>query len=284
LYHHLTLLQVPGVFVFRFVLLLALWLVLCRTTSAAGAATRRVRALVAGAVAIALAGAAISFAAPLDRPLAAGLLRFYWFRMADVAVPLGVALEVSSLIAVKLRRQPVAGRCWLAAATVIACLHVGIHAAGRLVAVPPRAYRLSPRVSDYVDWRLVCDWVAHSGEVPPQARFLTPRMAQTFKWYARRSEVANWKEIPQDAAAIVEWWRRIEEIHATGIHRPDRRWHDSLAQLDADPPRCAERLRQLGEEYGADYVLTVSRPRLPLEVVYPNRSHPNRSYVVYRLR
>ena len=99
-------------------------------------------------------------------------------------------------------------------------------------------------------------------------------MSQTCKWYTQHPEVVNWKEIPQDAEAIVEWWRQMEDIHATGSDDPYLRWRGSLAQLGP------ERLKQLGEKYQADYVVTLNRPLLPpLEIVCINRR-----YVVYRLR
>jgi len=94
-------------------------------------------------------------------------------------------------------------------------------------------------------------------------------LSHTFKWYARRSEVVNWKEIPQDARAIVRWWRRIEDIHGPGRQLLEE---PSLARLSA------ERLKQLGERYDADYVLTVREPPLELDAVYENRG-----YVIYRL-
>ncbi len=54
----------------------------------------RLRAFITGAVAITLAGAAINLLIYVgERGLAADLLRYYWFRLSDVAVPLGVALE-----------------------------------------------------------------------------------------------------------------------------------------------------------------------------------------------
>jgi len=125
----------------------------------------------------------------------------------------------------------------------------------------------------YRAWRRACNWIAESGEIPPHAGFLTPSMSQTFKWYARRPEAANWKEIPQDAAAIVEWRRRIGDLCAAGSEGPLPPGHDSLAE------RRAWRLRQLGAKYGADYAITFARPRLPLEAVYTDRV-----YTIYRLR
>ena len=267
--HHLVPGRIPTGFLDRFLLLTLVWLILDWITPG-DAARRRLRMFTAGALTIAGAGMAISLLEQVSPSLAAGLLRFYWFRLADVALPLAVAVAAAAYVVHLLRVQPRAGRWALAVAILIAGLHVGGYALSRPFRTEPRADR--HRVPDYAAWRYACAWVARSGNVPPDARFLTPRMSQTFKWYAGRSEVVTWKDIPQDARSIVRWWDELNDVYATGSPVPSERWHASLAEVGA------ERLEWLGTKYGAGYVLTVSRPRLDLEVVYCNRS-----YVIYRL-
>lgn len=262
--HHLSITQIPGRYIFRFVLLLAIWIVL-RLQTSEDKTLRRLQAFVTGSLAIMLLGIAITPLASFDSSLCAAMLRFYWFRLSDVAVPLGVAIGAASFI------SHIAGKrrvFWSAVVIVVASVHVGVHAVERAIPTPPRADRLP----NYIAWRQACDWVASSGEIPPGARFITPRMAQTFKWYAGRPEVGNWKEIPQDARTMVQWWRRMCDMHSTDSKVSWRRWRWSLAELGA------MRLRQLGTDYDADYVITFARPRLPLEVVYENRT-----YIIYRL-
>ena len=277
--HHLAPGQLPVAFVIRFALLVVLWLILSAATLGArqsleDGGLRRFRTFVGATVAIAIVGAAIAPLALVDQAMAAGLLRFYWFRLADVVVPMGVAMTGMILIVTIEQTQPILARLLLTLALVVGGIHLGVHAKGRSIPTVPPADRLP----DYVGWRHACDWIADSGEIPADAKFLTPRMAQTFKWYTGRAEVANWKEVPQDAEAIVEWWQRIGRMHATGSSDPAKCWYPSLAQHGAG------RLQQLGMQYGADYVLTRSRPRLPLEVVYPiGGLHRNRTYVVYKL-
>jgi len=275
--HHLDIQQIPAWFVFRFALLSALWLVICLLTPAQ-AASRRLRAFAAGTLVIVLAGLLLTPLAYLDRALGAALLRFYWYRLADVAIPLAAAFAAVEFITRELGRRSAGGKVWLVAAILLVAGHLGAHVARCVVPRPPPAYRLAnPRSPHYAmhyrAWRRACDWIADSGEIPPEARFLTPRMNQTFKWYARRAEVANWKEIPQDATAIVEWRRRIRDLCAAGSKGPLPRGLDSLAE------RRAWRLRQAGAKYGTDYAITFTRPRLPLEAVYTNRV-----YTIYRLR
>ncbi len=267
LYHHLNPTQLPTEFVQRFGLLLGLWLVLLIITPAEKP-MRRLQTFVAGTVAIGLVGAGLSLLVIYDQALAAEMLRFYWFRLADVAVPLGVAMGLTAYVMQKLDVEPNTGKLWLAAAILLAAAHVGDHAVRRPIPVRPPGMK----VPHYGSWRKACDWIANSGQIPPDARFITPRMSQTFKWYASRAEVANWKEVPQDAEAIVEWWKRLNAIHAGGGKTREDRWSETLT--DVYPGRLVYMARQ----YDADYLITRSRPPLPFESVYQNRA-----YAVYRM-
>jgi hypothetical protein len=281
-------------FVGPFVLLVGLWLLLWPTTIGSPGA-RRLWKFTAAAVFIAMIGVAISLLSLHNRALAAGWMRFYWFRLADVAVPLGLALlsvrwftqrnmrvalaaviavaafHVVDCVVLKLFSDPpfadrqVDGTAWRAAGL---CL-TG-HAAGPSLARQPRADKLR----NYADWVDVCAWVSDANHTPPDARFFVPRTASTFKWYSHRGEVVNWKETPQDAASLVAWWKRIQDIYATGNPPPLEKFYTSLA--DAGVPR----LQVLAKKYEADYLVTqVSLPMLPLPVAYKNES-----FVVYKLR
>ena len=273
-------------FVLPFVAIIACWALLWRTASESPAA-RRLHGFTAAALALALIGTAFGLLGMYYPVLAAGWMRFYWFRLADVAVPLGLALlAVCWFVARKFRVA-------LALAIAISLFHAVDCVVLRLFADPPFAERdvdgaawrsawlwatgrqLPPlfphqpradKLRYYTDWRDVCHWVADPRHTPPDARFLVPRAALTFKWYTGRGEVADWKESPQDDASLVEWSKRIQEIYGNGNPLP----------ADA----AADRFRKLAKEYGADYLLTqVSDPPLPLPAVYKNSS-----YVVYKMR
>ncbi len=302
--HHLLLTGIRGSFILRFGLLTVLWVALgpirrryatepehaassdaTPAPSDASVRLRRLRAFVGGAVLITLVGVMIQPLVYVDRALAADLLRYYWFRLSDVAVPLGVALEGVAIAASyrpgvqpsALASLPKGGatrwqwsRGLLALAIVIAAFHLGDRAMDRISAAPPR----SNSMNDFDAWHAACKWVAESGEIPVGARFLTPRLAQTFGWYSHRSVVANWKDVPQDAKSMVEWWSRMQEIYGMGAPPPEPPWRDSLDGLGA------ARLKELGAKYDADYAITnLTESLLPLDVVYSNRA-----YVIYRLR
>ena len=270
-------------YVLPFLLLVGLWLLLWPTASNSPA-TRRLRIFTAVAVAIALIGTAISLVGLYNPAAAAGWMRFYWYRLADVAVPVGLALmAVRWLLLRKMRLA-------LALAIAVTVFHVADCVVMRLFADPPfldhpvdgTAWRsaylwatgrpqrplfpLVPRADKWViygDWLDVCLWISDPQHTPPNARFLTPRSALTFKWYAQRGEVVTEKEAPQDAANLVAWWKRIVDVYAIG-----------------DQPALDKFYLALAKQYEADYLLTrVSLPLLPLPV-----EHKNASYVVYRLR
>lgn len=89
----------------------------------------------------------------------------------------------------------------------------------------------------------------------------------------RRAEVASWKDVPDGDADMVEWWKRMQDLYATDGSDPDYRWHESLNELGA------ERIRQLGKEYKADFVITERiAPPLGLDLAYQNKH-----YAIYHL-
>jgi len=317
--HHLAPWVLPRYFPLQFALFASaffLWLALCWMTPAEAPA-RRLRLFVGASVVIAIVGGAIGPVAYWDAELAAGLLKFYWFRLSDVAVPMGAALAVGSLVVWSLQSRPAVGKWVLAVAVTAACVPVGINTIRLFRRAPERAFRLAAPLMDpdrsaeqdsyklYADWREICAWIAVPGNVPPDARFLTPKESCTFKWYTGRAEVVTWKEVPQDAWSIVQWWQRLHEIHEYDDRRPGTRWYATLAELGEPGTRrwrqldlkdvlwartpeemwqiyvelVARWLRKIGRQYEADYVLTVAEPPLNLPVL-----HKNRSYVVYRLR
>ena len=95
--HHLVPARFASADVVRFLFLTAAWIVYCRFIPREPG-WRRLQAFVMGTLLLSLGGLAIA-GATVNRPdLAAGLLRFYWFRLSDFGVPLGVALGAVSML------------------------------------------------------------------------------------------------------------------------------------------------------------------------------------------
>ncbi len=207
-----------------------------KTCSVAWGAAQReysaLRAFIAGAVAITLAGAAINlliYVAPWLGRRSAPLLLVPLDRRGRAAGrgPGGRGLGRRAGNRRPARKRPpiaMRGDCFSGSDDFESCSAAAgwrwrsawprtIWAIGRSIASPRRS---RGRIKLTV-WRIsrpgatACEWVVDSGKIPPGARFLTPRMAQTFKWYTGHSEVATWKDIPQDAQELVQWWARLQD-------------------------------------------------------------------------
>ena len=222
------------------------------------------RRLVVASLAISLIGLAIAIVTVNLPEFSAAVLRYYWFRLADVMLPLGFALLAGALGATLAGGRRIGFVVCLAAPLALAAASRQEYAVAGLFQNVPRGDR-PPKVLDHGDWRDACEWIAR--HTPDDALFLTPRTAQTFTWYAGRGEVVSWKDLPQDAAAIVEWWRRLEGIHGTPVPDVQGRWHDSLTELPV------ARLRRLAAKYGASYLVTEAQPQLALRRLYANHSY-----------
>ncbi|MHB8899198.1 MAG: DUF6798 domain-containing protein [Thermoguttaceae bacterium] len=122
--HHLDPGGFPPGFMLRFSLLAIVWAAGWRY-GPRNRANDRVQAFVAGSLVLTVAGVAIAVGVRGNPSLAAGLLRFYWFRLSDVAVPMGVALagpKVLQRLAAEVRLAAVGKRGWTMAIWAAAVL------------------------------------------------------------------------------------------------------------------------------------------------------------------
>jgi hypothetical protein len=287
--HHLDIFHIYPQFIIRFVLLTALYFTLSWrislitrpvatngrsfTTGAlnndVNSSLKRFRAFVTGSIAIALAGVAINLLVLFNRDLAAGLLRYYWFRLSDVAVPMGVAMLGCWWIVDSRPARTAIARFAAVIAGLALIYNFGSLTIQRLLPDVPRAERLA----NPLDWQEACLWAADERNTPLTARFITPRLAQTFKWYAGRAEVATWKDVPQNAVEIMQWWTRLQELFAAEGGDPEGPRYESLNELSP------QRIEELGRKYQADFLITETADTpLNLKVVFRNES-----YIIYRI-
>lgn len=271
--HHLVFSSFPWRNVAAFAGVLALYGVFA-ALGPRGAEERRVRWFVGAALAIAAIGVAINYTLRAHEALAAALLRFYWFRLADAMTPAGTALAIGHWLAAPAAEAAPERRFLRSAVLGAAILGTSWHLGST---VKLRCYDLK-YPGPIADWSLdepeawwaVCDWV--SANTPEDAVFMVPRMAATFRWRTNRAEVANWKDIPQDARSMLAWRERIRDLY-------ERRLDDGATEWRSLNAAGAQRLIELGAKYGAEYVVTSAYKPLPLPRVNP----PNPVYAVYRL-
>lgn len=188
--------------------------------------------------------------------IAARLLRYYWFRLSDVFVPVGASVGIT----IAIRRTMITNYEWGAVlSTVVGVMlawHVGYHQLESafhkrsqadsltLPSYPNAPAEFNRKIIQ--DWKQVCSWIREN--TPPDCRFITPRAQSTFKWYAHRSEVVAWKDVPQDAVGIVNWRNRFSEVFGGATFR------FGLATLNAE-----RELIQIGKKHNAQYVVIERR-------------------------
>ncbi len=216
--HHLLFGSFETVHVARFGVLVALWLMLMQLVVWSDD-YRRLNWFCTSSLFISLAGLVLSGLAEDQGSLsglANSMLRFYWFRFSDFAIPLGLSI-VGVRIGVELLNSNRSSKriiSLVCGVTIIlaSCLHIYEL---RRDSRPPADQASLPTYENewlrtqqtFENWKKACYWI--ESNTPTNAVFITPLQQQTFKWYAQRAEFVCWKDAPQDAAGIVEWQSRI---------------------------------------------------------------------------
>jgi hypothetical protein len=196
-----------------------------------------------------------------NHALAAQLLKYYWFRLADVAIPLAVSFAVVWFVWRFIQKQS----NWGAVALLLALAYPGWYLADVSIArwdrpLPP-ADRRMPNPSAWLD---ACQWAQEN--TARDALFLTPRSSNTFKWHAGRSDLITRKDVPQDAPSLLIWSERYNEVFWYTDEFGEQQLYRSLAS------QGTERITELAQKYAVDYVLTREYPPLLLPVAYANES------------
>ncbi|MDG2385046.1 MAG: hypothetical protein P8N76_25465 [Pirellulaceae bacterium] len=211
----------------------------------------RLWGFVVGAVGLALTGTVLDITLA-HTDFGTSLLRYYWFRPSDVFIPLGISFALISWIRYWETREPRRSALLLTSCLLLSSIGV-LSSAWQLTSqTVPAADRQgnikSPQ--QWNQWRDLGDWCSEN--LAPDALVLTPAYHQTFRWYAGRSELVNWKDIPQDAAAIVEWKRRRENVDQLAWLIESQQYHLAKQQL-----------LDLAEKYAIDFIVLPSPANLP---------------------
>lgn len=278
--HHLVFSNFDPVRLLSFLSLLFLWVMLLGTTRCD---SRMASVQLVAFGSLLLCGVGIL----LDRGVAwgvsaermAGWLRFYWFRAADVLVPLAAAMTMMKGLE-SLEQWPRVFRHSLIPALALGCIALVFTIDSQRGDGRPRADQQTlpadPQAASaeqiLEDWRRVCAWFRD--RTAADTLVLTLREQQTFKWYAERAEVVNWKDVPQDAGGLIEWMKRYGEIYQQAYDQNLAAGTRGGLMIYSDAT-----LREFGREYGADY-LVVPRYQVylraqsgfasELKIVYPH--------------
>ncbi|HEY2826624.1 MAG TPA: DUF6798 domain-containing protein [Pirellulales bacterium] len=283
--HHLFAPAFEAGYIPRHLLLWALFVLLC-TAMPASPAERRLRVFVFATMGIAIVGLCLGGLVSLG-PMtvqsgnivvqaAVFLLRFYWLRLSDILVPIGVSILGLRYLVVLFATRRMCAQ-WICVGLAALLLYDGYKQVRHIPPILDAEHFVTTRadrddsLTDAEDWRGVCRWA--NEHTPPGTVFLTPTNCSTFKWYSGRDEVATWKDIPQDARSIVKWWKRLQDISEV----------DSVSlQGEPSPPeQRIERLRKLGVRFGVEFVVVQKLSRKSERD--PGAAYSNEAYAVYRV-
>jgi hypothetical protein len=288
--HHLSFDAFPVIHVARFIGVLLFWIGLSRwLATRSHFHARRLRPLFLfcyGSLVISFCGLVLSGLAQQGGQysiVSEGLLRFYWFRLADFSLSMTTAMACCAVacVLIKSNKRTTQFSCVTCFVCIIAASAVVIYE--KNLDPRPRADRRSlpsymddesRTIATYRNWKRVCKWINEN--TPTDTVFITPHEQQTFKWYTGRTEVVCWKDVPQDAEGILDWNQRLLELYV-----PQRRYEAGLMSFSDS------QLREMANRYGADYLLVPQRhvdfAREPtdLKQVYPKDADEKSTYVVY---
>ena len=251
----------------------------------------RLRVYVYAAMLIFAAGWAINLFIAAAPELTASLLRFYFFRLTDVMLPLGCAMlavqvcclpavipeEKKNTAEVKKHRQnhrqrrrvrvdrPVARKIFLTLLIGVSVVHV-YYCAARVIT--PAAPRNCPAAAKSWPWKDLCE--AAKLHTEPGETFIVPYTYRTFTWYSGRNVVVTWKDMPQDAKNLGEWWTRIQSLYYGHMEDKDGILRYGRLKKFSDTPR--ERFPQMAKRYGVKYLVAMNDDMkgLSFPVVYRN--------------
>ncbi|MCH2114312.1 MAG: hypothetical protein MK171_05300 [Pirellulales bacterium] len=195
-----------------------------------------------------------------DRPvLAARVLKYYWFRLGDIAVPLAVCLAVGWLTHLLMAQRSRWAPLMMLLAVVLPGWQLLATSSQRYTDARPPA---DLGMRDTKSWQDACAWA--QAATPPGSLFLVPRRAQSFNWNAHRPDLVTWKDVPQDATALLAWREQFFDVYYDTDETGRRLAFRSLAT------QGTERISKLAKKYDIDYVVTENFPTLQLPVAYIN--------------
>lgn len=260
--HHLWAPEFVGKFGVRHASLYAVYAAICWLTAPSDS-LRRLRFFVAAAAIVSSVGLIVSLASPEPSAWAAAILKFYWFRLSDVALAMGMTFELVAWAS----RQNAPGVPKRAAVGVIALLvawgAVSVWQARVARDGVPRGERIDDAAT-FANWREACEWIRE--HTPRDARVLAPRAFLTFKWFGERAEYGNWKDVPQDATHLLSWKAALDDLY--GAQNEFGSWVNYVPK---------DRLLAACRKHHVTHVIAYREPPLDLPLLFRNNS-----FAVYR--
>lgn len=206
-------------------------------------------------------------------------LRYYWFRLPDVLLPLAVsilvAFAVDDLITGKWRFsrllenwKPGFSRTLviiISLAVFLPALGDGVERISQVGKADESVQQILPMLS----------WI--KGHTPKDAIFLIDPSFEEFYVYTERAQFVTVKHAPYEPADVLEWYKRV--ILCNGGRRPREKGFDIYPELKGHYYHLsAKALGEITGQYHIDYYLGRPARALPFR-----RVHSEGGYTLYRV-
>ena len=217
--------------------------------------------------------------APFDRQ--GHFLQYYPFRFGDLMLPLSTYLLAASAL-----QDLLVEGSYLTGRTRKGLLLTGVLILGAVYVVEANGFwtdlsalRQFPGPQQRVcpDQKEMFAWL--KGNTPRDSTIVSCPDLDQFSWLSERATIAKLKLMPNTDAAILEWYRRLDDL--SGNNSP---WKKAGFRGERDKRLASDYLsltttqvQKLMAKYKADYFLTTVNQKLQLPV-----AHQNASYVLYR--
>lgn len=202
-------------------------------------------------------------------------LQYYWFRYADVMVPLITVLALARVVVELGRRGPPWTRRLALVAWLPALAWFGVQARNLALAVPRLQAVAECGPGRSHRWAETCAWIR--GHTPEQAVFLVPPWeAESFPWLARRPMVGTFKQVVL-SGGLPAWYRKMTDLGGFPEPWPVRGYEARNALAAAYTNLTEVRAQVLMETYRADYFVTGTGRAYAWPLLYRNPD-----FTVYR--
>ncbi|MCA9040298.1 MAG: hypothetical protein KDA65_08135 [Planctomycetaceae bacterium] len=197
--------------------------------------------------------------------LRTGLLKFYFFRLMDIFIPVGVGVSLTRCLLDRYTKS--ASSDFPFPRRLQDVVNLSIFLATLLFPYFKDGYnpsRMNPQRKQ--GWLDVCEWIRTN--TPEETLFVTPRHTWAFTWYTGRSEYFAFKNMPQDAPSLLTWYDRYQEQQA---------WWDKISQASAGEvekwPRQipVEMIAEVKAKTNANYWVLHNSSVLPQKPIYQNK-------------
>jgi hypothetical protein len=178
------------------------------------------------------------------------LLKFYWFRVPDIWIPLVCAITISTWLSLQSFSKPLI--CLVIVTSLVISFTVREH--------PGHEFNQTQKQA----WLETCSWIKN--HTTSDKVFITPKLAWSFTWFTERKEYASFKNCPQDAVSLVEWNYRLKLTD------------DWLERITKAQQVTETNITELQQKTKADFIITWGK--------FPNvhpASYQNDFFTVYSL-